>query len=245
MGRAGGGKSHLLEVIAGETKPHAGSIQCEVDQHFCGDPVFPRRATPLSLAKKALDTENTQRIVVVLNALGLTDLRDVAVTKLTQSQMIACALIDSLMPEQGLAIIDGLLDLLDPWTLEAVFQVIQTDLELGKSYVLATHQPAFAERCDQLIVVRDQNMIFAGSIPQLIAETAPAQFTVDCEDQSTVAAMVEPFALNIKKSPGKIIFTTHRNQSLAAKLLTHGYGNISAISVSEPTLRDALKILKY
>ena len=244
MGQAGSGKSHLLEVIAGETKPHSGKIDCQVDQHFCGDPVFPRRATPLSLAKSALDTENTQRIVIVLNALGLTDLRDTPVTKLTQSQMIACALIDGLMPEQGLTVIDGLLDLLDLWTLEAVFQVIQGDLELGKSYVFATHQPALAERCDQLIVIKDQSMIFAGSIPQLIAETAPAQFTVDCEDQSTVAAMVEPFALNIKKSPGKIIFTTHRNQALAAKLLTHGYGNISAISVSEPTLREAIRNLR-
>lgn len=243
MGKAGSGKSHLLEVIAGETKPHAGTITTEADRHFCGDPIFPRRATPLSLAKKALDTENTQRIVIVLNALGLTDLRDVAVTKLTQSQIIACALIDGLMPEQGLTIIDGLLDLLDPWTLEAVYQVIQTDLELGKSFVFATHQPAFAERCDQLIVVRDQSTIFAGSVPKLIAETAPAQFTVECDDQSTVAAMVEPFAINIKKSPGRVVFTTHRNQSLAAKLLTHGYGNITAINVSEPTLRDALRNL--
>ena len=98
------------------------------------------------------------------------------------------------------------------------------DLELGKSYVVATHQPALAERCDQLVVVKNQSMAFAGSVPQLIAETAPATFTVECDDQSAVAAMVEPFALNIKKSPGGVVFTTHRNQSLAARLLTHGYG---------------------
>lgn len=243
MGPAGGGKSHLLEVIAGAAKPADGKFTSEVPIHFCGDPIFPRRATPLSLARSAQSTKDNQRTIIVLNALGLTDVREQPVVRLSQSQMIACTLIEGLIPESGITLIDGLLDLLDPWILDRTLRVMLDDLELGKSYLFATHQPPLAERADQLILVKEQSMVFAGSIPDLIARTKPAEFIIECDDNSTVAALVEPFAISIKKSPGRIVFTTHRGQSLAAKLLTHGYGPIRTITVNQPTLADALKTL--
>lgn len=243
MGPAGGGKSHLLEVIAGDAKPADGKFQSESPIHFCGDPVFPRRATPMSLAKGGSKSIENQRIIAVLNALGLTDVRDQPIARLSQSQMIACTLIDGLVPESGLSLIDGLLDLLDPWRLEATLRHMFDDLDLGKTYIFATHQPSLAERADQLILIKDQSMAFAGSIPELIARTAPTEFIVECDDNSTVVALVEPFAVSIKKSPGQVVFTTHRGQSLAAKLLTHGYGPIRTITVNQPTLSEALKTL--
>lgn len=244
MGPTNSGKSDLLDFVSGERQPKSGTVDCNVPRVLCGDPAFPRRATPMSLAKAAADSPETQRMAVALTALGLAELRDTQVSRLTPSQMIATALIGALVPERGLVCIDGLLDLLDPWRRESVWRAIDDDLDLGKSFVIATNSPALAERCDQIVVVGGGNMVFAGTVAQLLADAGPTTFTVECDDQSAVAAMVEPFAINIKKSPGQVIFTSHCNQALAAHLLTYGYGAVKSVIATEPTVADALRSLR-
>lgn len=244
MGPTGAGKSDLLEVVAGERSPKSGTVECHLPRYLCSDPAFPRRATPMSLAKGASDSADTQRVVVALTALGLTDVRDTQVARLGPSQMIASTLIDGLVPESGLVIVDGLFDLLDPWRRDAVMQAVDDDLDLGKCYLFATNNPALAERCDQIVVVSEGSMVFAGTLAKLLSEAGPTTFTVECDDQTAVAAMVEPFALNIKKSPGQVVFTSHRNQALAAKLLTYGYGAVKSVVAAEPTVADALRSLR-
>lgn len=239
-GATASGKSHLLETLAGEASPASGKISKPKETHFCGDPVFPRRATPLSLAKASLPRGDSQRAVIVLNALQLTDLRDEPVARLTPGQMIAASLISCLVPEIGLSIIDGHLDLLDPWTLEGVMNLIHDDQETGKAFVISSNQPSLVEQCDQVVILRNEEAIFAGSIGELLTAAAPAELIIDCADPSAVQAMVDPFILSAKQSPGTLTITTHKGQAVAAQLLTHGYGAVKLVVLKEPTVKEAL-----
>jgi ABC-type multidrug transport system ATPase subunit len=243
MGPADSGKSYLLELLAGTQNPPAGAINATSPRVLCADPQFNKKATPLSVAT-AGSKERTARIFEVLNALNLTDVRDRPIAKLSQSQVVACILIPGLSLDSGITLIDGLLDLLDPWILKSVLRFIDDDLLNGKTVFVTTHQPQIAERCHQVIVLSNLNPVFAGTVPQLIALAEPTKFTVECTDGTSVAAMVEPFSLHVKKLPGRVEFTSHRDQSVAAKLLTHGYGNVTAVTVESATLEQALTMLR-
>ncbi len=240
MGPSASGKSHLLEICASESTPASGKVIQDGTVHFCGDPVFPRRATPMSLAKAVLPKQDNGRAVEVLATLGLLEWRDEPVSRLTPSQMIASALAAPLALETGTVIIDGHLDLLDPWTLEEVLDHLRRDRRAGKAILVSTNRSDIAERSDEVIVLRDEQAVFAGSIADLIARVGPTELEVECADPSAVQAMVEPFVVSARIEAGALHLSAHKGQALAARLLTHGYGRVVSVTIKSPTLTESL-----
>lgn len=241
MGKAGSGKSHLIAVLAREEKPASGSVDHLKPVVVAGDVSGLRRKTPLRIARSAARGTDQAAFVATLNALGLWDVRDEPVSRLSTSQTVACELAACFVTDAPTMLIDGQLDLLDPWTLDEALDHLDTLVSDGRAVIVATNRPEVAKRLGSVIVMDDSEAVFAGSVRSLVDSVAPAHLTVEMDDESTVKTMVEPFTVSVTASPGRLEMTSHKGQELAARLLTHGYGNVKAVIVKEPTFEDALK----
>lgn len=243
MGPGGAGKSRLLSLVAGEGRPVRGevTVRGRVSSPLDGD--YGRRATPFSVGKEAGKRSGSEKLVTVLDALALTDVRETPVAKLSPTQAVACDLLACFVDSSEVVVIDGHLDVLDPWILERVFGLIEAESAGGRAFLISTHRPDVAERLGGLIVMRGQEARFAGTVRGLVAQVRPAELTVELEDESSVRTMVEPFTVGVKASPGRLELTSHAGQALAARLLTHGYGSVRSVVVREATLAEALAAL--
>ena len=243
MGPAGSGKSRLLECALREATPEVGKVTVDCDVVAPDDGPKGRRATPIGVAKSAAKKADAERLVGALGALGLTEVRDRPVSQLTTGQTVACNLLPCFVQDSELVVIDGHLDVLDPWLLGRVLDLIEDDVENGRSFLVSTNQAAIAVRLGHLVVLSQGEPVFAGTARELIERSRPAELVVECDDGSTARGIAEPFCLSVKSGPGHLELTTHSGQGLAARLLTHGYGNVKSVIVREPTLAEALALL--
>ncbi|MCB0825850.1 MAG: ATP-binding cassette domain-containing protein [Armatimonadetes bacterium] len=244
MGSAASGKTKLLDIALKQSKPASGEVHYHADTITPADGAFGRRATPASLAKSFLKKGEHERITTTLTALGLWEVRDQTANSLTTGQIIACSLLGCFLVDDPLVIIDGHLDMLDPWLLEEVSELIEAERQAGRAFLISTNRPDIAERLGSIIVLRGSQALFAGTCRELIESVQASEITVELDDETTVATMVEPFTVSVKTSPGRLDITAHDGQALAAKLLTHGYGRVKSVVLREPTLEQALLTLR-
>ncbi|MDI9634777.1 ATP-binding cassette domain-containing protein [Geitlerinema splendidum] len=240
MGQAGSGKSTLLNLISGKAKPVSGTVT--INDSVVTPVAFGtgRKVTPLSIAQSHSPKGGAERVVRALTALDLAEDRDTPVTRLSPVQRASCEILPCLVKPSPVAVIDGYLDLFDPWTRSLLFDFIEADKEAGRAFVVATGNVEVAEALNNLIILVKCEALFAGTVRELIDRCRPSELVVDCEDATTVINMVEPFSVSVNATPGRLEITAHRGQELAAKLLTFGYGNIKSVVVKEPTLEEAI-----
>ncbi len=240
MGRPSSGKSRLLECIAGSAKPSKGRVVVETDVVFPERISRLKRTTPLGIGKAALRRGDSGRLVGALTALSLSGCRDKPFGQLTPSQILAASLLPCFVQETPLAVIDGDLDTMDVATLAQVLDMIQDEAEGGRSFIIATGRPDVATAAGQVVLLRDGEVSFAGTCRELIGACGPVDVTVDCSDSSVVANLVAPLVVSAKETERGLELSTHSGQALAAKLLTHGYGNVRTVVVREPTISEAV-----
>ncbi|MBS1709436.1 MAG: ATP-binding cassette domain-containing protein [Armatimonadetes bacterium] len=240
VGLSGSGKTQLAETVAGRAKPFSGEVvrRGAVVEAWHGG--HNRRATPLSLAQKAQGGRDDGMCAQVLTALGLWDDREAAVANLPVGMMVACDLLPCLLAPADLAVIDGQLDLLDPWTLDRVLASVEELSGQGRSFVVVTNNLWLAERLGSLVVLRGCEAVYAGSVGDLVRRGRPSEVTVTTSDPSTAQSMADPFMLSIQKTADGLHLTAHDGQALAARLLTEGYGSVKAVVVKEPAFADVL-----
>ncbi len=240
VGEAGSSKSRFFEVLLGEAKAAKGSYQTLGTVAIAGPPPAGRRQTPQSVAKSASDRGDSALMVQVLTSLGLWDVRQEPLSKLTSSQTVAVEILPCLLADADLILIDGHLDVLDPWVLEPVLEAIFSLASRGAAFLIATNQPSLAQRLGSLIVWRDSEARFAGTAQDLVRAARPVELLIETSDASTVATMVEPFAIEVRPTEGGLIVTAADGQELAARLLTLGYGSVRAVVVRETSFAEAL-----
>lgn len=176
----------------------------------------------------------------VLSALGLWDVRQTPINLLAPEQVAACDLLPVFFPENNLAIIDGQLDTLDPWVRATVLSLIEEQRAQGCVFIVSTNLTTVTQRLGNLIIFSGPSPVYAGTVSELLRTIRPAELIIETSDPSTVATMVEPFALSVKPIEQGLLVQADKGQELAAKLLTQGYGHIRTVIVKEPSLSDAL-----
>lgn len=243
MGQAAGGKTNLLDLFTGDLRPERGQVDCPAKVVRPNAGGYSRRATPATVAKANTKANDSAQIVSILTALRLWDVRDATVSKLTPSHTVAVDLLPCFLQSADLVVIDGHLDLLDPWTIVDLLELVDQQCQEGRTFLIATGRPDIAEALGNLFVVKDNVPRFAGTCRELIEQTRPAELVVELEDESTVRTMVDPFTVSVKASRGRLDLTAHHGQTLAAHLLTLGYGNVKSVVLREPTLAEALLAL--
>ena len=240
IGPAGGGKSVFLDTLVGDEAPACGSALLAGSLLAAEYSSGKGRQTPFGAAKAAARDVPRERISFALSALGLWEVRNEAMSKMPRSMLAACDLLPCLVCDDDIILIDGHLDLLDPWQLESTLEAMFQLADEGSAFMVATNRPDLAERFGKLIVFRDGEPIYAGSVQDLIDSQEPTEIVIETDDLSTVRSMVEPFALGVRASGNKLIVTAEKGQELAARLITHGYGNIETVVIKSPSLEDAL-----
>jgi ABC-type multidrug transport system ATPase subunit len=240
VGRSGSGKTLLFDTIMGEEKPSCGAVSVQGSLVAAQYSTGKSRSTPFGVAKSSASKDNQRRIADVLASLGLWDARNVPLHKLTTGMVVACDLLPVLLSDADLVLVDGHLDLLDPWALDGTFEEMFRLAEENTAFLVATNRPELAERLGNIIVLIEGQVKYAGPVDNLVRSIEPTEIVVEADDLSTVTTMVEPFVTGVRVSGRRLVLQAEDGQEVAARLLTNGYGLVRSVVVKEPTLEEAL-----
>ena len=207
------------------------------------DIVLPPPAGVVCDAARVPSRQGARRHAVsadALAALELWDARNVHLSKLSQGMVVACDLLPVLLSDDDIVLIDGHLDLLDPWALNGLFEELFHLAEEGTAFIIATNRPELAERLGNIIVLQEGQTKYAGTVDELVRSVEPTEIIVEADDLSTVRSMVEPFVTGVRISGRRLVMKAEDGQEVAARLLTQGYGVVHSVVIKEPSLEEAL-----
>jgi ABC-type multidrug transport system ATPase subunit len=240
MGPAGGGKTRFIRSALGAERPSQGRTQTPARVMPAGSSTWPRRATPIAIARKAAHSRKTDLVAEALMLCGLWDRREDPVEALSGSQRAACEVLSCIAAEPCLMSIDGQLDRLDPWTLRSALHGLHKRMTHGSALLVATNRPDLASHFDHLVVLAQSQVRFVGTVEELMREHSAAEIVVETKNQPGVRALVDSFEVSIRETADGLVIRTAEAQEIAARLLTEGYGDVRMVVVREPSVQDVL-----
>jgi ABC-type multidrug transport system ATPase subunit len=157
--------------------------------------------------------------------------------------LAACELVEPLSGDAEIVFVDGQLDALDPWTIRSALDLMRGQMAEGRTFIVATHRPDLMQELDNLILVSDLNVRFAGSIEDLLRSGPPHTIDVATENDAGVRALVAPFQVSVRPHPDGMRLEAPEGQEIAARLLLDGYGDVKFVVMRPPTIEEALRSL--
>lgn len=239
VGPGGSGKSRLLQVIGGAEKPKEGRVVIRGHVAIAHRVENTRKSTPSTLARGAPGSTNS-RAAEALTALQLWDYRATPVAQLSPSRQSACELLEVFAGKADLMLVDGTLDLLDPWTLEGALRFLRQRMREGAALILATNRPELLSEFDSFIVLNGSRFRFSGSTADLLREFGVSELEVETSNPASAKAIADPFKVTMESTGRGLVFRTGEGQQLAARLLLQGYGDVKTVVLREPTTQEAL-----
>ncbi len=240
VGPSGSGKSHFLHLVGGSESAKKGTVTVQGAIAFASAEGVSRR-TKVQAALPRGDAEpRAPRVADLLYKLGLAELRHKQVGELTSGQFAAYELLRGMAASADLLLIDGQLDLLDPWALNAAMGMLREMQGRGATVVAATNRPDLIAQFDAVIVLQNKVVKFAGLIEDLRRIGPKQSVEAATNRQAGVRALVEPFQVDVTQTPEGFRFEAAEGQELAARLLLEGYGDVKFVVWRTPTLEEAL-----
>jgi ABC-type multidrug transport system ATPase subunit len=187
--------------------------------------------------------QSIQNATEALTATRLWDVRHLPVVELSPSQAAAAELLEALLSDAEIALIDGQLDALDPWTLPGVLELLRNQRSNGRTLIVSTHRADLVRELDAVIVLRDSQVRFAGTIEDLLRAGPPHTLEVATDNQAGVRALVAPFRVSIRPLENGVRLEAPEGQELAARLLLEGYGDVKFVVLRPPTIEEALRAI--
>jgi len=173
-GSSGSGKTTLLSLVGGLARPAAGAVS------YDGGPVVTTGGDPLPGTGFVLQsyglvptltaaenvaialrgrgvaaTESTERAVVALGRVGVDELADRLISELSGGQLQRVAVARALVVEADVVLADEPTSELDEANRDAVVGQLRMEANRGAVVLLATHDPAVAQECDDEIHLVD------------------------------------------------------------------------------------------
>jgi len=242
-GPARSGKTRFLHSLCGLDRNHRGSVRLGADASLAGHPPATRRATPESIARRSAGRSAAGRVAEALAATRLWEDRKEAVGNLSPSGQAASELVAALASPSRILIIDGQLDRLDLWTRNSVLELIEHRLAQGAALDMATSLARLAPRSDLLVFWRQCSLAFAGNYSELLRRHGPVCLEVETLHAPAVRALCDPFEVQITSENGVVKMDAKDGQSLAARMLLEGYGDVRAVVERQPTPDEVLSSL--
>lgn len=243
FGPAASGKSWALAVFAGNEKAPEGSIKAREPVATVGLTPKERRSSPQVIAKRISGREGALHAGEAIDALRLWDYRQTPIQDLTPTQQAACDLLPVLASHARLLIVDGILEMLDPWVRARVWKLLELRLTEGAALVHASNDASIIPNLDSLLVLKDKQIVFAGRYQDLLRSGEESQLLIETQDQPGVRALVAPFEVTIQETPQGFHMQARDGQTIAAKLLLEGYGDVRSVLLKSPTPEELLKNL--
>lgn len=185
IGPSGSGKSTLLNLIGLLDRPSAGRLVIDgaetatlddtaltrlrgerigfVFQHHHLIPAFSAEenvAMPLLIARGRPDAAMFERAGELLGRVGLADRRRQLANRLSGGQQQRVAIARALAMSPALVLADEPTGNLDTHSADEVFALLrEVNRQLGTSFLIVTHDPRLAHRCDRIIELVDGRIV--------------------------------------------------------------------------------------
>ncbi|VAZ91247.1 ABC transporter ATP-binding/permease protein [Mycobacterium pseudokansasii] len=175
IGGSGAGKTTLARLIAGYTRPSAGSITFEGHDIHAEYPTLRSRigmvpqddvvhrqltvnqalgyAAELRLPPDTSSTDRAKVVAQVLEELELTEHGDTRVDKLSGGQRKRASVALELLTGPSLLILDEPTTGLDPALDSQVMMMLRKLADAGRTVVVVTHSVSYLDLCDQLLLL--------------------------------------------------------------------------------------------
>jgi ABC-type multidrug transport system ATPase subunit len=240
MGPPASGKSRFLRCVSGAERPAQGLIHVAGQVAAAGKEGFSRRSSPQSVVRHSVDSKRRNFAADALSALGLWEARQKPLSSLSPTQLTACELLPCLASDNGLMLLDGQLDRLDPWTLNSVISSLRKRMAMGAALVASINRPELLPQFDNILLLHDQRISYGGSVRSLLSKGPGKSLEVESNSQPGVRAIAEPFNIQVKQEGNHTVFQAAQGQELAAQLLLEGYGDVKFVVLKESTPEQAL-----
>jgi ABC-type multidrug transport system ATPase subunit len=191
-GSSGAGKSTLMDALNGSRPPDGGRVRINgTDLYESFDAVQPLLGyTPqrdivhqelsvrgallysarLRLPSDVSDDEASARVDHVLGELGLCDVRDLEIRKLSGGQLKRVSIASELLANPGLLFMDEPTTGLDPGLSRKLMEVVDQLAAAGHTVVLVTHDVASLAGCDRMVFLAQGGRVaFVGSPREALA----------------------------------------------------------------------------
>jgi lipoprotein-releasing system ATP-binding protein len=184
IGPSGSGKTTLLNLIGLLDRPNAGELN-EIDvtrlrgrrigfifQYHYLLPAFTALENvmmPMLAARGRLDAEMGQVAAALLDRVGLTRWRDHKASDISGGQQQRVAVARALAMSPALVLADEPSGNLDTENADAVFDLMRNVNEASATtFLIVTHDPRLAQRCDRIIELVDGRIVGDRSNPNVV-----------------------------------------------------------------------------
>lgn len=226
VGPPSSGKSRLLATLKSNLQQ---GVTWTQPVHVSG------RSTPQGVVRSF----GPDRATEALSALGLWDCRKSPISELSGSLQRMCQLLPCLAAEVGVVALDGELDWLDLWTLEAALDVLQR--RTGAAIIVVTGRPDVASRMERVAVVSSRGLRAFGTPAELREEAGPMVAEIESENSPLVRAVAPSLGLTVRADEQHLRVTLDRGLDDAVRLCLAGYAAIRAVTIRTPDLAEAIK----
>jgi ABC-2 type transport system ATP-binding protein len=191
LGPNGAGKTTTVEILEGLLEPTSGDVQV-LGERWARDGRRLRSRIGIALQETQLADRLTAIEVVrlfrsfhprgrapdeVLATVGLAEKRDAWVMRLSGGQRQKLAIACALVGDPDLLFLDEPTTGLDPQSRRALWEVVGSFRERGRTVLLTTHYMDEAERlCDRVAIVDHGKIIALGTPAELIGNLGVAEF---------------------------------------------------------------------
>jgi ABC-2 type transport system ATP-binding protein len=184
VGPSGGGKSTLMRAIVGVQRVTSGRV--DVLGEPAGSPVLRRRVGYLTQAPSIyvdlsvrenllyfarIHGTSPARVDELIDAVSLVGFEGRVVSRLSGGQRARVSLATALLGEPELLVLDEPTVGLDPVLRRDLWDFFHRLASGGATLLVSSHVMDEAERCDQLLLLRDGKLVASGSPDELRART--------------------------------------------------------------------------
>ena len=231
IGAAGSGKTHLIR-----------SIQKKVNFATIADErVLPRRGRVKDVPNPFRKQASASRIDEAISIVKLKDKINSHLADLSPSEASAACLLPVFCTESQVVIVDMLLDWVDLSLANAVIENLKQKATLGGTVIIATHSPEVLKHADEVIALRNQSISFQGTLNEGLSTVGPSKVTVMSQKFEAIRQIVDPITVNVEQTETGATFELQDPSSIALTLLSQGYGDIKAVTVSQPTVAQFIQ----
>jgi ABC-2 type transport system ATP-binding protein len=184
LGPSGSGKSTLMRAVVGVQRVESGRVH--VLDEPAGSPPLRRRVAYTTQAPSVYGDltvrENLryfarilaapwQRIEEALETVGLTDDADRVVNELSGGQRARASLASALLGRPEVLVLDEPTVGLDPVLRRDLWTNFRELAAAGATLLVSSHVMDEAERCDELLLLREGRLLASGSVPEIRRRT--------------------------------------------------------------------------
>jgi ABC-2 type transport system ATP-binding protein len=184
LGPSGSGKSTLMRAIVGVQRVDSGRVL--VLDEPAGSPPLRRRVAYTTQAPSVYGDltvrENlryfarilgapSQRIDETLETVGLTADADRVVNELSGGQRARASLASALLGRPEVLVLDEPTVGLDPVLRRDLWTTFRELADAGATLLVSSHVMDEAERCDELLLLREGRLLASGSVPEIRRRT--------------------------------------------------------------------------